>query len=65
MLEEQAQKRQEMFANGPPADREAMRTAMMELRQQTETKLAEILSEEQMEKYRAHMAEQRRRPPPF
>jgi len=66
VLEAQAEKRQEMFAGGPPGDREAMRAAMMELQEETQTKLAEILSEEQMEKYRAHMAERmRRRPPPF
>jgi Spy/CpxP family protein refolding chaperone len=63
VLEVQAEKRREMFAEGPRGDREAMRAAMTELQEQTELQLAEILSEEQMEKYRAHVAERMRRPP--
>lgn len=66
VLEVQAEKRREMFAGGPRGDREAMRAAMMELQEETATMLAEILSEEQMEKYRAHVAERMRgRRPPF
>jgi hypothetical protein len=43
-------------------DREAMRAAMMEMREQTNAELAEILTEEQMTTYTELMA--RRRGPP-
>ena len=66
VLEMQGERRREMFAGGPPGDREAMRAAMMELQEETEVELAEILSEDQMTKYRAHVAERMRgRRPPF
>ncbi len=66
VLETATERRQEMFAGGPPDDREAMRAAMMQLREDTDTQLEEILSEDQMEKYTELMAQQRqRRGPPF
>ena len=42
-----------------------MMQMMQEFQEETETKLAEVLSDEQMEKYREYVAEQqqRRRPP--
>lgn len=66
VLEVQSARRDEMLADGPPEDRQAMRAARMGLREETETQLAEILSEEQMGKY-AELVEQRRqaRRPPF
>ena len=66
VLEVQAQKRGEMMEGmRGGGDRQAMMAAMQELQQETHTLLAEVLSEEQMEKYDAHVAEmrQRRRPP--
>ena len=46
-------------------DRDAMMRIMREMQEEMETKLGEVLSEEQMEKYRKYVAEQqqRRRPP--
>ena len=65
VLETQSEKRAEMFSGGPPADREAMRAAMMQLQEETEAQLTEILTEEQMAAYRVLVAERmnRRRPP--
>ncbi|MDX1393300.1 MAG: hypothetical protein R3195_02870 [Gemmatimonadota bacterium] len=66
VLEEQSEKRAEMFAGAPPGDREAMRAAMVQLREETEAQLTEILTEEQMSAYREHVAERmNRRGPPF
>jgi hypothetical protein len=66
VLEMATERRQEMFAGGPPDDRDAMRAAMMELREDTDTQLGEILSEDQMEKYAELMAQRRQaRRPPF
>ena len=65
VLEEQSEKRTEMFSGGPPDDRQAMRAAMMQLQEETEARLTEILSDEQMTAYRELVAERmnRRRPP--
>lgn len=47
-------------------DRESMRAAMMEMQEEANLQLAEILSEEQMGKYREYLAERRQgRRPPF
>lgn len=62
VLEGQMAKMQEMRANAG-GDREGMRAAMMEIREQTSAELAEILSKEQMTKYTELMAQ--RRGPPF
>ena len=65
VLEMEAEKRRETFQNlRGSGDRGAMMTAMQELQEETRTLLAEILSEEQLEKYDAHVEEmrQRRRP---
>lgn len=66
ILETQAESRRERFqAARGSMDRNAMMQMMQEFQQETETKLAEVLSEEQIEKYREYLAEQqqRRRPP--
>ncbi len=49
------------------ASRGGVMQMVQELQEETETKLAEVLSDEQMEQYREWVAEQRqrRRPPPF
>ncbi len=68
ILETQAESRRERLqAARGSGDRNAMMQAMQELQQETETLLAEVLSDEQMEKYREYLAElqQRRRPPLF
>lgn len=65
VLEMQAERRQELFAGGG-GDREAMRAAMMEMREETDLQLKEILTDEQMGKYTELMAARRqRRGPPF
>ena len=48
-------------------DRNAVMQMMQKLQEETETSLAEVLSDEQMEKYREYVAElrQRRGNPPF
>ena len=66
ILETQAESRRERFQGmRGSGDRNAMMQLMQELQQETETRLAEVLSDEQMEKYREYVAElrQRRRPP--
>lgn len=66
ILETQAESRRERFqAARGSMDRNAMMQMMQEFQQETATKLAEVLSEEQIEKYREYLAEQqqRRRPP--
>ena len=66
VLETQAESRRERFQGARGSgDRNAMMQLMQELQQETETRLAEVLSDEQMEKYREYVAElqQRRRPP--
>ena len=66
ILETRAESRRERFqAARGSMDRNAMMQMMQEFQQETETKLAEVLSEEQIEKYREYLAEQqqRRRPP--
>ncbi|MCZ0935029.1 MAG: hypothetical protein OXJ54_07590 [Gemmatimonadetes bacterium] len=66
ILETQAESRRERLQGmRGSGDRSAMMQAMQELQQETETLLTEVLSDEQMEKYREYLAElqQRRRPP--
>lgn len=66
ILQTRAESRRERLqAARGSGDRNAMMQVMQELQQETETKLAEVLSDEQMEKYREYVAEQqqRRRPP--
>ena len=66
ILETQVESRRERLQGmRGSGDRSAMMQAMQELQQETETLLAEVLSDEQMEKYREYLAElqQRRRPP--
>lgn len=66
ILEAQAESRRERFqAARGSMDRNGMMQMMREFQQETETLLAEVLSDEQMEKYREYVAEQqqRRRPP--
>ncbi|MCY3699973.1 MAG: hypothetical protein OXH46_10150 [Gemmatimonadetes bacterium] len=66
ILETQSESRRERLQGmRGSGDRSAMMQAMQELQQETETLLAEVLSDEQMEKYREYLAElqQRRRPP--
>ncbi len=66
ILETQAESRRERFqAARGSMDRNAMMQMMQEFQQETETKLAEVLSEEQLETYREYVAEQQqgRRPP--
>ena len=66
ILETQAESRRERLQGvRGSGDRNAMMQLMQELQQETETRLAEVLSDEQMEKYREYLAElqQRRRPP--
>jgi len=66
VLEAQAESRRERFQGARGStDRNAMMRMMREFQEETETLLAEVLSEEQMEKYRKYVAElqQRRRPP--
>lgn len=64
ILEEMQERRSEMFSGGPPDDREAMRRMMEELRQETDRRLAEVLDEAQLGKYREIVARGRRGPPP-
>ena len=66
ILQTRAESRRERLqAARGSGDRNAMMQVMQELQQETETRLAEVLSDEQMEKYREYVAEQqqRRRPP--
>jgi len=66
VLETRAESRRERFQGARRSmDRNAMMQLVQELQQETETLLAEVLSDEQMEKYREYVAEQqqRRRPP--
>lgn len=68
ILETRAESRRERFqAARGSMDRNAMMQMMQEFQQETETLLAEVLSEEQLENYREYVAEQqqRRRPPLF
>ena len=68
ILQAQAESRQERFQGGRGSmDRNAMMRMMRELQAETETRLAEVLSDEQLEGYREFVAErrQRRGPPPF
>jgi len=51
IVEEQTRKQRELFAGGS-GDRETMRSEMAKLRDQTDEQFAEVLSQEQMKKYR-------------
>ncbi len=65
IIDEQSKKQQELFANSS-GDRETMRAEMMKLMEETDEQYAEVLTEEQMNKYR-EMRQQRMRqgrPPP-
>ncbi len=64
ILAAQMAKRQEMFGTG---DRSAVRERMGQLNEETNAKMAEVLSDDQMAKYAEIQAErrQRRGPPPF
>ncbi|MCL7973216.1 MAG: hypothetical protein M8835_01495 [marine benthic group bacterium] len=65
IIEEQTKKQQKIFEEGS-GDREKMRGEMMKLMQETDERYAEILTEEQMTRYR-EMRQQRMRqgrPPP-
>ena len=60
ILQAQAETRRERFQGMRGSmDRNAMRRILRQMYQETETKLAKVLSEEQVEKYRAYVAEQR------
>lgn len=62
VLETQAESRRERFQGARRSmDRNAMMQLVQELQQETETLLAEVLSDEQMEKYREYVAEQQQR----
>ncbi|MYC88381.1 MAG: hypothetical protein F4X22_09115 [Gemmatimonadales bacterium] len=66
ILETQTESRRERLQGmRGSGDRSGMMQLMQEVQQETETLLAEVLSDEQMEKYREYVAElqQRRRPP--
>ena len=68
ILQAQVDSRRERFQGVRGSmDRDAMMAMIQEMREETETRLAEVLSDEQMEKYREYVAEQRqgRGPPPF
>lgn len=67
ILQAQAETLRERFQGARGSrDRNAMMEMMQEIQAETETKLGEFLSDEQMEKYREYVAEQRqRRPRPF
>ena len=62
ILQAQAEIRRERFQGvRGSGDRNAMRRTLREILRDTETRLAEVLSEEQLEEYREYMAEQRQR----
>lgn len=69
ILAAQAEIRRERFQGMTRGsmDRGAIMEMMQKLQEETETKLAEVLTEEQMDKYREFVAQQRQRrgPPPF
>jgi len=64
VLEKQGQQRRELFQNSG-GDRDAMRAAMADLREETNAELAEILTEDQMAKFKEIQSQRRRRGPPF
>jgi len=64
VIEKQGQQRRELFRNSG-GDREAMRAAMGDLQEATDSLLAEILTEDQMVKYKEIQSRRRRRGPPF
>ena len=63
IVEEQTRKQKELFESAG-ADRAAMREAMMELMEETDAAYAEVLTEEQMTKYREIRRQRMRRGPP-
>lgn len=60
ILEEADAQRREVF-EADRENREQLRERMMELQSETEQQLADLLTDEQMEKYRSHVEQQRRR----
>jgi len=64
VIEKQARQRRELFQSSG-GDREAMRAAMADLQEETNSQLAEILTEDQMAKYKEIQSQRRRRGPPF
>ncbi len=65
VIDQQTKKQQELFENAGD-DRAKMRTEMTKLRDETDKAYAEVLSEEQMEKYMELRLQRMRRgrPPP-
>lgn len=65
IIEEQSKKQQELFQNAG-GDRATMRAEMTKLMEDTDKQYAEVLTEEQMNKYREMRQERMRqgRPPP-
>ena len=65
IIDEQSKKQQELFENAG-GDRETMRAEMTKLMEETDKQYAEVLTEEQMSKYREIRQERMRqgRPPP-
>jgi Spy/CpxP family protein refolding chaperone len=65
IIEEQSRKQQEVFENAG-GDRATMRAEMMKLMEETDELYAEVLTEEQMNRYREMRSERMRqgRPPP-
>jgi len=64
VLEKQGKQRRELFQSSS-GDRAAMRSAMAELQEETNSKLAEILSDDQMAKFTEIQSQRRRRGPPL
>lgn len=64
IVEEQTSKQQALFQNSA-ADREKMRAEMAKLRDETDESFAEVLTEQQMSKYREQRQQRMRqgRPP--
>ena len=65
IIDEQSKKQQELFENAG-GDRATMRAEMTKLMEETDKQYAEVLTEEQMSKYREMRQERMRqgRPPP-
>lgn len=63
IVEEQTRKQKELFESAG-ADRAAMREAMMQLMEETDAAYAEVLTEDQMTKYREMRQQRMRRGPP-
>lgn len=61
IFKEQFQSMSALFTQRQRGDRESMRSVMRELRTKTDKRLAEVLTDEQMKKFREFREEQRRR----